>query len=276
MSLAGQPDFGLVLLALGLIAAGLASGFLAGLFGIGGGAVMVPALFETFGVLGVPPEVRMHLTIGTSLAAMSATTIRSFMAHKAKGAVDLAFLKRVVPWVLLGVVFGALVAHAVTGGTLQWIWGILGTLLALKLALGRDDWRLGNELPKGPLVPLWSTAVGLSSTLMSIGGTAFMTTLMTLYGRALLPSLATCSGLGPMIGIPGALGLAWAGIGAPGLPPGSLGYVNLIGLALVVPAGVLAAPWGVRVAHGIPKRMLELAFAALLASVSWRIVLGGS
>lgn len=267
-------DASIVALALAILVSGVVSGFLAGLFGIGGGAVMVPALFEALGVIGVPADMRMHVTLGTSLAAMVAMTARSFASHRARGMVDMAFLRRVCPWVLLGVALGALVARVASGSTLQWVWAIIGSLLAAKLALGRDDWRLGTELPRGPLVAIWSTAVGLASTLMSVGGTAFMTTLMTLYGRPLLPSLATCSGLGPMIAIPGALGLAWAGLGQPGLPPGSLGYVNLIGLALLVPTGVWAAPYGVRLAHGIPKRWLELAFAALLGLVSLRFVVG--
>ena len=167
---------------------------------------------------------------------------------------------------------GAVVARHAQGTTLKWIWVVLGSLMAFKLAFARDRWRLGNELPKGPLVAIWAILVGLASTLMSVGGTAFMTTLMTLYGRPLLASLATCSGLGLLIASPGALGFAWAGLGQAGLPVGSLGYVNLLGLALLVPAGVWAAPFGVRMTHGIAKRTLERLFAGLMTLVVLRFV----
>lgn len=270
--MSGLGDGGLLMLAALLLAAGLVSGFIAGLFGIGGGAVTVPAVYEALSVLGVPLEVRMHVTLGTALAAMSAMTIRSFFSHRAKGNVDVAFLRRIVPWVLLGVLLGAVVARYAQGATLKWIWVVLGSLMAFKMAFARDSWRLGDDFPKGPLVEIWATLVGLASTLMSVGGTAFMTTLMTLYGRPLLPSLATCSGLGPVIAIPGALGFVWAGLGQPGVPLGSIGYVNLIGLALLVPTGVWAAPFGVRAAHGISRRTLELLFAGLMMLVVLRFV----
>ena len=260
------------MLAASLAAAGLASGFLAGLFGIGGGAVTVPLIYEALRLIDVPPDLRMHISIGTSLAIIVPTSLRSFYSHKARGVVDMAFLKRVAPWVVAGVAIGSWIAGVVPSATLKWIWAVLGTTLALKLALGRDDWRLGAEIPRHWLVEGYAVLVGLFSTLMSVGGTAFMISMMTLYGRPLLGSLATCSGLGPLIAIPGALGFILSGWSVPGLPPLSLGYVNLLALLLVVPASVMAAPYGVRLAHGIKKRQLEIGFASLLGLVSLRFI----
>lgn len=253
-----------------LIAAGIVAGFLAGLLGIGGGGVLVPVLYEVFGFLDFDPSVRMHLTLGTTLAIIAPTALRSFAGHRAKGAVDMGLLIRVVPWVVVGVVAGVLVAKISSGTTLKWVWAIAASLFAIKLAFGREEWRLGDHLPSRPWPEIAATAVGLVSTLMSIGGATFVVPLLTLYGFAILPAVATASGVGPMIAIPGALGYIWAGWGAENLPPFSLGYVSVVSAAIIIPASVLAAPFGVRVAHAIPRRRLELAFAVFLACVALR------
>jgi uncharacterized membrane protein YfcA len=144
--------------------------------------------------------------------------------------------------------------------------------MSVKLAFGRDDWRLGDDLPRNPLVELFGVFVGAVSTLLSIGGGAFVTTMLTLYGRTIQRAVGTSAGIGALIALPGAIGLAWAGWGEAGLPPFSLGYVSLIGAALMIPTSVLAAPWGARLAHGISRRSLELAFAALLSTVGLRFL----
>ncbi len=273
VTLLGVSGADLALLAGSLVAAGLLTGFLAGLFGIGGGAITVPLLYEVLRLIDVDADLRMHIAIGTSLAIIVPTSLRSFLSHKAKGAVDMSFLRRVAPWVVVGVVLGSALASVLPSAALKWVWALLGTSLAIKLALGRDNWRLGDEIPRHWWVEGYAILVGLFSTLMSVGGTAFMISMMTLYGRPLLGSLATCAGLGPLISVPGAVGFIWAGWGAAGLPPISLGYVNVLALLLVVPASVLAAPFGVRLAHGIGKRALEIGFACLLGLVSLRFIL---
>jgi uncharacterized membrane protein YfcA len=152
------------------------------------------------------------------------------------------------------------------------VWAIAAGLVALKMALGREDWRLGDHLPARPWPEIAAGAVGLLSTLMSIGGATFVVPLLTLYGFGILAAVATASGIGPMIALPGVLGYAWAGWGAEHLPPLSAGYVNLLGFAIIAPVSVYAAPFGVRLAHDIPRRKLELAFAAFLACVSARFL----
>jgi len=269
----GIPAGELVMLVAALIVAGLVAGFLAGLLGIGGGGVLVPVLYEVFRILDVDPAIRMHMVLGTTLAIIAPTSLKSFAGHRAKGSVDLALLKRVAPWIVLGVVIGILTAKASSGTFLKWVWVIAAGLVALKMALGREDWRLGNELPPRPWPEIAAGVIGFISTLMSIGGATFVVPLLTLYGRPILSAVATASGIGPLIALPGVVGFAWAGWGEPGLPPLSLGFVSLIGMVIVAPLSVYAAPYGVRLAHNIPRRWLELAFAAFLASVSIRFLI---
>jgi uncharacterized membrane protein YfcA len=263
----------IVVLILALLAGGLATGFLAGLLGIGGGGVLVPVLFETFSALGVPESVRMHMVLGTSFAVIVPTAWRSFRGHLAKGAVDTDLLRRLGPYVVAGVICGAALVSTASGAALKWVWIICGSLLAVKMALGRDDWRLGNDLPRRGVMRAIAFAIGVISTLMSIGGGMFFVSVLTLYGRSLLSAVATSSGFGPMIALPGLVGYIWVGWGASDLPPLSLGYVSLLSAAVIIPASVFAAPYGVRTAHGIAKRRLELAFAAFLALVALRLLI---
>jgi len=269
----GLPAGELVMLVAALIVAGLVAGFLAGLLGIGGGGVLVPVLYEVFRILDVDPAIRMHMVLGTTLAIIAPTSLKSFAGHRAKGSVDLALLKRVAPWIVVGVVVGILTAKASSGNFLKWVWVISAGLVALKMALGREDWRVGNEPPPRPWPEIGAGVIGFISTLMSIGGATFVVPLLTLYGYPILSAVATASGIGPLIALPGVIGFAWAGWDAPGLPPLSLGFVSLIGMAIVAPLSVYAAPYGVRLAHNIPRRWLELAFAAFLASVSIRFLI---
>jgi uncharacterized membrane protein YfcA len=269
----GIPAGELAMLVAALIVAGLVAGFLAGLLGIGGGGVLVPVLYEVFRILDVDPAIRMHMVLGTTLAIIAPTSLKSFAGHRAKGSVDLALLKRIAPWIVLGVVIGILTAKASSGTFLKWVWVIAAGLVALKMALGREDWRLGNELPPRPWPEIAAGVIGFISTLMSIGGATFVVPLLTLYGRPILSAVATASGIGPLIALPGVVGFAWAGWGEPGLPPLSLGFVSLIGMVIVAPLSVYAAPYGVLLAHNIPRRWLELAFAAFLASVSIRFLI---
>lgn len=268
----GLANGELVVLVLALIAGGLVTGFLAGLLGIGGGGVLVPVLYETFTFLNVDESIRMHLVLGTSFAVIVPTAMQSFRGHLKKGAVDTAVVRRLAPFVVAGVLVGIGLVSLVSGSALKWVWIVCAFAIATKMALGRDNWRLANDVPNTPLVSAAAFAIGLISTLMSIGGGMFLVTLFTLCGWSILKAVATSSGFGPLIAIPGLLGYIWAGWDASDLPPLSLGYVSVIGAAIIIPASVLAAPLGVRAAHGISRRALELAFAAFLALVATRLL----
>ena len=269
----GLPASELALLIVALLVAGVVAGFLAGLLGIGGGGVLVPVLYEVFRVLGVDESVRMHLVLGTTLAIILPTSLKSFAGHRARGTVDMALLKRVAPWIVAGVVLGTLTVKASSGDVLKWVWVVAAGLIAIKMAFGREDWRLADRLPPSPWPQFGALLIGIVSTLMSIGGATFVGPLLTLYGQSIITAVSTASGVGPLIALPGVIGFAWAGWGTSGLPPLSVGYVNLLGMAIVAPLSVWAAPYGVRLAHRIPRRTLELAFAAFLASISIRFLI---
>jgi uncharacterized membrane protein YfcA len=253
-----------------MLVGGLVMGLLAGLLGIGGGGIMVPILYELFSAIGVDEAVLMHLCIGTSLAVIMPTSLRSFFSHKAKGVVDMDLIRSMALPVVAGVVIGTLVARYSNSTILTAIWAGAATMMSLKMFFGRESWKLGDEIPGNPGRGLYGLLIGAMSALMSIGGGAFVTMMMTLYGRPIHQAVGTSSGFGPMIAIPGTLGFIWAGWGVAGLPPGSLGYVSLLSAAVIVPVSVLAAPLGVRMAHGISRRKLELSFAIFLALVAAR------
>lgn len=260
----------IALLVLALGAGGLLTGFLAGLLGIGGGGILAPILYELWTLIGVDAAIRMHMALGTALAVMIPTSLKSFAAHRARGAVDIGLLRRLAVPVVLGVIAGAVIAGASASTGLKWVWAVFATIMTVKLLWGKDSWRLGDDIPKSPLVELYGAFVGLVSSLMSIGGGAYITTMMTLYGRPIHQAVSTSSGFGPLIAIPGTIGFVVAGWGVAGLPTGSLGYVNLIGAAIIIPVSVFAAPLGARLTHGFSRRKLELAFGCLLALLALR------
>lgn len=267
----GLSGEGLALLIAMLVVAGLVAGFLSGLLGIGGGGVLVPVLYEAFGAAGISEDIRMHMTLGTTLAVIAPTVLSSLRAHHARGAVDMDVVRRMGPWIFVGVALGIVIAKDASSEALRWVWVVFGTLLALKMALGRDDWKLADTMPKPPWLEVGAFGIGLISTLMGIGGATFTVPLLTLHGKTLLQAVATATGIGPIIAVPGIIGYIWSGWNVPGLPPLSLGYVSL-GALLIAPLGVIAAPYGVRTAHGISKRKLELAFALFIACVVARFL----
>ena len=279
--MAGLSASGIIELGLLLIATGALSGFLAGVFGIGGGAVLVPVFYECFRLAGVPLEVRMPLCVGTSLAIIIPTSIRSYRAHKVRGAVDMRTLKAWWLPVLIGVIAGSVIARYAPERLFKIVFVVVAYSAAVRLLLGRDNWKFGDDLPKGPLMKIYGLVIGLLSTLMGIGGGLFSNLLMTLYGRPIHQSVATSAALAVLISIPGALGYVYAGWPvAAHYPdvlalqvPFALGYVSLIGAALAMPATLLTAGLGVRVAHAMSKRMLEVAFGSYLLIVGSRFAM---
>jgi uncharacterized protein len=268
-------------LALLLVAVGALSGFLAGLFGIGGGAILVPVFYECFRLAGVPLEVRMPLCIGTSLAIIIPTSITSFRAHFDRGAVDMVILKQWWLPVVIGVLAGSVTARYAPERLFKIVFVMVAYSAAARLLLARDGWKIGEDFPKGPLMKLYGFVVGLLSTLMGVGGGLFLNLLMTFYGRPIHQAVATSSALAVLISIPGAIGYVYAGWPAAAHYPEvvalqlpfAIGYISLIGAVLVMPTSLLIAPLGVRVAHAMSKRTLEMAFGCYLLIVASRFVI---
>jgi len=281
MTIAGLDVSELVELALLLVAVGALSGFLAGVFGIGGGAILVPVFYECFRLAGVPLEVRMPLCIGTSLAIIIPTSIRSYRAHRARGAVDMEVIRAWWLPVLAGVIVGSVTARYAPERLFKIVFVMVAYSAAARLLLARETWKFDDDLPKGPLMKAFGFFVGLLSTLMGIGGGLFANLLMTFYGRPIHQAVATSSALAVLISIPGALGYVYAGWPAASHYPAvaalqlpfALGYVSLIGAVLVMPTSLLTAGFGVRVAHALSKRTLEVAFGCYLLIVGSRFVL---
>ncbi|TCT13470.1 putative membrane protein YfcA [Tepidamorphus gemmatus] len=262
----------LLALALALIASGAIAGVLAGMFGIGGGAVIVPVLYQFLLMLGIESGICMHVAIGTSLGIILPTSIRSYLAHKARGAVDMELLRSWVVPVVIGVVIGSLVANYVSSAALQGIFAAIAVVIGLRLIVGIGSMRLGPDIPGQPWRSVIGVVIGVLSTLMGVGGGVLNNTVMTLYGRTIHQAVATSSGLGVIIAIPGTIGFAWAGWGNPGLPPFSAGYVNVLGVLLVMPVTLIVAPIGVRIAHALDKRKLEAGFGIFLLIVAARFI----
>ncbi len=281
MAAAGLNMSELIQLALLLVAVGALSGFLAGLFGIGGGAILVPVFYECFRLAGVPQEVRMPLCIGTSLAIIIPTSISSWRAHYLRGAVDTEILKAWWLPVLAGVIAGSITARYAPERLFKIVFVAVAWSAAARLLLARATWKFGDDLPKGPLMKAYGFCVGILSTLMGIGGGLFSNLLMTFYGRPIHQAVATSSALAVLISIPGALGYVYAGWPAAArFPevaalqlPFAIGYVSLIGAVLVMPLSLLTAPLGVRAAHAMSKRTLEMAFGTYLFIVGSRFVI---
>jgi uncharacterized membrane protein YfcA len=281
MMVAGLDIAELLELALLLIGTGALSGFLAGVFGIGGGAILVPVFYECFRLAGVPLDVRMPLCIGTSLAIIIPTSITSYRAHLARGAVDMEILRRWWLPVLVGVVAGSVTARYAPEKLFKIVFVMVAWSAAARLLLARQTWKFGDDLPKGPLMRIYGFCVGLLSTLMGIGGGLFANLLMTFYGRPIHQAVATSSGIAVLVSIPGALGYIYAGWPVAAHYPDvvalqfplALGYVSLIGAVLVMPMSLLTAPFGVRVAHAMSKKTLERSYGAYLLIVGTRFAI---
>ncbi|MDN2568241.1 sulfite exporter TauE/SafE family protein [Aquibium sp. A9E412] len=255
-----------------LAVAGVVAGFLAGVFGIGGGAILVPVFYQVFVLLDIDESVRVHLAVGTSLAVIVPTSLRSFQAHYRRGAVDMAVLRSFVVSVPAGVVLGSLVAASVSGAGLRAIFAAIAFAVGLRLLLNRESWQLGSELPANPLRGAIGLVIGFLSTLMGIGGGVLNNTFMTLYGRPMHQAVATSAGVGVLISIPGLFGYMWAGWGDPALPIASTGFINWIAVIIIIPVTLIVAPLGASVAHALSRRQLEIGFGLFLLVVSARFV----
>lgn len=269
----GVPVAELAWLAAAIVVGGIVTGILAGLFGIGGGALIVPVLYEVFRVLGVPEEVRFQLCVGTSIAIIVPTNIRSFLSHRARGAVMMDVVRAWAVPAVIGVAVGSAIAGFASGAVLKIAFVLVASVIAIKLIFGRGSWRMGDELPGRVGMTAWGFVVGLASSLMGTSGGSVSNIILTLYGKSIHQAVATSAGLGVPITIAGTIGYMFGGLAQQALlPPLSIGFVSLIGFAVMAPVSSFTAPYGARLAHALPKRRLEIALGVFLLVVSARFV----
>jgi uncharacterized membrane protein YfcA len=254
-----------------LLLAGAIAGLLAGLLGVGGGIVIVPALYHNFSYLDVADEVRMHLAVGTSLATIIPTSIRSVMAHNARGSFDRGLFKQWVPGIILGVLAGTWLANLASFHELTLIFATVALIVAIYMAMGSPDWKLREGLPPNPVNSLVAAVIGAISAMMGIGGGTLSVPTLNLCGVPIHRSVGTAAGFGLVIAVPGTLGFIVGGWNNEMLPPFSLGFVNWLGVLLIIPATILAVPYGAKLAHSLSQTGLKRAFALFLGITSLRM-----
>ncbi|ADZ71929.1 sulfite exporter TauE/SafE family protein [Polymorphum gilvum] len=264
----------LALLAAALLATGVVAGLTAGLLGVGGGIVIVPVLYYMFTALGIEQAVLMHLAVGTSLATIVATGTSSALAHHRRGSVDMALLKRWWLPIAAGVLAGATLAGNLSGGALTLVFGVVALAVAANMLLRREGSALAERLPGTPLREALGFFIGSVSVMMGIGGGTLGVPILTLFSYPIRMAVGTAAAIGLIIAVPGTLMSVWYGLDVPNRPPLSLGYVNLVGFFLIIPASVYAAPLGARIAHAIPPARLRLVFALFLGFTGARMIYG--
>lgn len=253
-----------------MLAAGLFAGFAAGIFGIGGGFVVVPALFVVLPLLGGTHDAIAHVAIGTSAATIIVTSIRSLLSHAKRGAVEFEILKTWAPWIILGDGIGVLLAGHVDGRILTMIFAGGVFLMSLNFLLPKvGDKVISQDMPSGIARVGIAGGLGTFSALLGIGGGTIAIMVMTLCGRSIHRAIATASGVGTLIAIPSAIGFALIGLKESGLPWGSLGYVNVPATLAIASMSVLTAPLGVAVAHALPAKPLKKIFGVYLIVIAF-------
>jgi uncharacterized membrane protein YfcA len=255
-----------------LLLAGAVAGVLAGLLGVGGGIVIVPALFYIFGYLDVDTSVRMHLAVGTSLATIIPTSVRSMRAHQARGSFDGQLFRAWMPALVAGVVVGSGLAGLANTFVLTVLFAVVALLVSLHMAFGRPEWRLASQPPRPPASWLLAGCIGSISAMMGIGGGTLSVPSMSLFGVPIHRAVGTSAGFGLLIALAGTLGFMLTGWGLTALPDFSVGYVNWLSFLLIVPATVLFVPLGARLAHSLSQTNLRRAFAFFLALTALRML----
>lgn len=269
-----MSDLSIVLPAMGaLLLVGAGAGFAAGLFGIGGGFVVVPALVFLLPLMGADPSQTAHLAIGTSLATIIFTSVRSTQAHAKRGAVEFDILKTWAPWVVGGTLAGTVIANVISGDELALVFGIGVLIFAIHFLIPqRTDTAFFRAMPTGLPRAGLAGFLGTVSALLGIGGGTLTTLVMTTCGRPIHTAIGTAAGMGAIIAVPAAIGFIVIGLGVSGLPWGSLGYVNIPAALAIIATSLIAAPLGVATAHLLSPPVLRAVFGVYLGVVGLAMI----
>ena len=257
---------------IGLLITGVIGGLIAGLFGVGGGIVIVPILFWIFTSLNFPNEILMHMAIGSSLATIIPTSISSARAHYHRGSIEIDIIKKWAPGIFLGAIIGGLSGNYFSVNELKYLFASIAFLVALNMFF-KEPFRLGNNFPKSRLLNIiMSSLIGLVSSLMGVGAGTLGVPALVALSVPIHKAIGTAAALGLFIAVPATLGLAFSGFNIPNRPPMSIGYVNLIAFFIMFPLTVFFAPVGVKLAHRINQRALKSIFGVFLIITSIKML----
>ncbi|MGP9677049.1 sulfite exporter TauE/SafE family protein [Halomonas sp. AOP27-A1-41] len=257
---------------LGYLALGAAAGTMAGLFGVGGGLIIVPVLVFAFGLQNIPPEITMHLAVGTSLATIVITGASSALGHFRQGSVYRPWFLALLPGLMVGAIGGVFIAGSLSGGVLGTLFGVFVLLLATKMVFGLSP-KPGSLAPGKFAMVVAGGIVGAISALFGIGGGAMTVPWLSRCGATMTQAVGTSAACGLPIALVGAITFMVMGWGHPLLPNWATGFVMWPAFFGIVVTSVPFARVGVRLAHVLPAHVLRLCFALLLAVVGLRFVL---
>lgn len=265
-------------LIVGLALTGIVSGVFAGLLGIGGGAILVPALALALEIMGYGSDVVQHIAVGTSLAIIIPTGISSALSHHRRGAVDMRVLKLWAPVIVVATLVGGLMAGWFSGNTLRIVFGVMALFIAANIVLPFQQRLIGHLSASGLTHRLFAAGVGYISALMGVGGGALSVPTITALGATMHQAVGTGAAIGVFIAVAGTVGYMISGWGVVGLPPMSIGYVNLPALLLIGVMAALTAPLGATLAHKLDQKTLKRVFAVFLLVVGtnmiWKAIAG--
>lgn len=263
---------------LGLMATGIVSGVAAGLLGIGGGAVIVPALSNALLLMGYNAEIVQHVAVGTSLAIIIPTGIMSARAHHKRGALDMNVFWLWAPFIVVGTFVGGLMAGWYSGDVLRIVFAAMAFIIAANIVFGFQTRLMGHLKGSSLTHRISGFVVGYLSSLMGIGGGSLTVPTLVAFGESMHKAVGTSAAIGVAIALSGTAGFIISGWGAENLPPLSLGYINLVALVLVAVLAALCAPFGAALAHRLDQKTLKYVFATFLVAVGlnmlWKVLAG--
>lgn len=258
---------------IGLIGTSVLAGILAGLLGVGGGIVLVPVLFWILAAIDFPARLSMHMAVATSLSTIIFTSISSARSHHKRGNVNITLLKLWAPGILIGALSGGFAAKFINADALKTIFGAIAVLVSFNM-MRKNAIVFRKALPRGRLVNgAISFLTGLFSALMGIGGGTLGVPILSGFNVNIRTAVGTAAALGFVIAVPATLGFIWAGWDVPGRPIGSVGYINLLATALILPFTVGFAPIGARLSHRISTVWIKRCFAVFLGVTGVRMLI---
>jgi len=249
-----------------LLVIGAFAGVIAGMLGVGGGIVLVPAFYHAFSTLGYGGPELMRTCLATSLATIIVTSLRSVAFHNRRGAVDWHILKSWSPGIVIGAILGMLAVASLRSAVLQGIFGCVGVVIGLYLGFGGSHWRIASGMPRGATRAVLTAVMGFLSVLMGIGGGSFGVPVMTLCGQPIHRAVGTAAGFGAVIAAPSVAGFLFHH--PESAPPFTVGVVNIPAFVLIVAMTTITAPYGARLAHAMNPKPLRRIFAIFLIVVA--------